>query len=240
MSANTSTCACIIAAVLSQAACGPVQTDSHQQAIDYTFFHVSDDLFYAQDATDKASDSFFEGPATATRTQNRRSASDFSNGTRTRIIRRYGHQTGVRAHLATPLAPRLSLTRSAALSFGEAALLLPDGAGILVEPINIHFVRLMGEGQTGLRQSFSLSNRISAAVSANVGIKAAITTTQINSPILAINHDSTFIDPFVGAGVEISTIPLNLGANTSLSVDLEVRYYRNYGTAFSYGFSVGF
>jgi len=204
------------------------------------FFSNSDDLFYANDATRKTVDLFFGTPTDGPPTSG--VASSFFDSKNTVINRVSGYQIGIKSRLESPLTPSLSWAVSGAASVGETTLLLPEGTGILVEPITIRFNSLQAESRIGLRQYLPMAERMVAVVSANIGIKAATSTTLIKSPVIAIHNTTSFADPFIGAEMEIefSVSPENYTAESTLSFGVELRYYRTTGNTLSAGIGLKF
>ncbi len=195
-----------------------------------TAFINSDDMFYARDATGKAVDTFLAGGSSFNLPQVFETAN-------TRISRIFGYQIGVATRRESPLTPRVSLFGSASASLGQGRLRLPDGAGVLIEPINMDYTSLMAEGQLGIRQRLPVSARVSVGLAATLGMKAALTATHISSPVLAIANNSRFADPYIGARVEIGPATLR---RHPLGFGLEIRRYRSMGQTASASLSLGF
>ena len=215
--------------------------DNTTRGIEHSFFYNTDDMFYFQNATAKAVDSFFEPSLKdGTPTLDLGLTEISGNNVNVPVMWLYRHQAGITIRRTKSLSPRISLTTGGAISISETALLLPNGAGILIEPISLHYSSLIGEAQAELLHDFPISTRISAGVFTIIGIKAAISTARIDSPIVAIRQHSFFANPFTGVGAEISVSPRNSDTDGALVFGAELRQYNNVGRTLSAGISVTF
>jgi hypothetical protein len=193
-------------------------------------------MFYARDAIIKGANTFLSGSTSG-------SGFDLAHAfdsNSTRVDRLYGWQLGTSAMLERPLASRLHLTGHSRASIGSGRLRLPDGAGVLIEPIIINFTSLITEADLGIGQDIPISSNTTLGISTHIGVQAALSNTRINSPVISIENNSAFADPYIGAQLEMRRKPANPASGQTIGIDVDFRYYRTMGQTLSAGISIGY
>lgn len=225
---KTASAMCLIALT----ACAPPTQKSEYH---WSLVHQGHDFFYADDALDKTIDAF-NGPDDEL--PNDILSDDSTSGVP--FTQSFSQLYGVKLRLQQPLTNRLSLTSGGMVGVGQAEFLLPDGAGVLVEPINVRFTTLTGEVEAGLLYEIPVGQRVTSRFKGALGVRGAITRTDVTSPVLDVKHTSTTTTPFAAVGIAITYRASKRTNGTKLVLDTELRQYQGVGLAIRSGISLEF
>lgn len=213
-------------------ACAPPTQKSEYH---WSLVHQGHDFFFANDALNKTFIAF-NGPDDDL--PNDILSEDSTSGVP--FTQSFNRLNGVKLRLQQPLTSRLSLTSGGMVGVGRAKFILPDGAGILVEPITVRFTTLSGELQTGLLYEIPAGQRVTSRFTGALGVRGALTRTGVTSPILAVKHTSKTATPFAALGVAITYRPSKRKDGKKIVLDTEVRKYQDVGFALRSGISLEF
>ena len=214
----------------------------HKGEYHWSLVHQGHDFFYAEDALTKTVDAFV-GPDDDGSNPVGEIPKDILSDDSTSGVpfkKSFSRLHGIKLRLQYPLTTRLSLTSGAMVGVGRAKFVLPDGAGILVEPITIRFATLSGEVQTGLLYEIPAGPRVTSRFLGAFGVRGAITRTGITSPVIAVKHTSKTATPFAALGVAVTYRPSKHQNGSKLVLDSEVRHYQGVGLTFRSGLSLEF
>lgn len=115
----------------------------------------------------------------------------------------------LRAGLEQPLSDHVSLVGGASVSRGQSRYLLPEGIGILVDPMTIRFVTTGLELDAGV--AVYAGNRIETRLAAGVGGTLTHTRTQITSALIDVRNASYDKAGFVYVSGQLGLLPANPG-----------------------------
>jgi hypothetical protein len=220
-------------------ACAP---PAQKSALHWSLVHQAHDFFYAEDGLTKTIDAFVgpenDGSNPVGEVPRDVLSDDSTSGVA--FKKSFSRLQGVKLRLQHPLTNRLSLTSGAMVGVGRAKFILPDGAGILVEPITIRFTTLSGEVQTGLLYEIPTGQRVTSRFTGAVGVRGAVTRTGITSPVLAVKQTSKTATPFAALGLAVTYRPSTRQNGNKLVLDTEVRSYKGVGLTFRSGVSLEF
>ena len=172
-----------------------------------------DDLFFIPDALQTTADAFFTpapssthaGPPAAGGLAVDIDKDTLSPNSGTPYQTQHSRQLRLGARLEQPLGGNFALGVGAALTYGKSRYLLPEGAGILADPITIRFASQGVELDTGLIWHKQHSRRVSSRYEMGVGGSLTRTRTRIESALLDVDSTATqsagFIYTDVGLGL---------------------------------------
>jgi len=123
-----------------------------------------------------------------------------------------------------PLGHRLHATQRLALGQGHSRYALPEGSGILADPITINFATRFVAVETGVVWDAALAPHLGMELGVGVGVRMTQTTTRITSALLDVHNISHQQDAFVAlrAGVWAQKDQQSVGR---IQLDLEALAY---------------
>ena len=125
-----------------------------------------------------------------------------------------------------PIRRGVDATFRLSLAHGDSDYALPDGAGILTDPIAVAFTSDAASVETRIGWQVLAGRRYSPRLIAGGGAVVHRTTTRINSALLAVRHKSTHSDGFVTLGLEQPLyVPRKRGALPQVVLDGQARIY---------------
>lgn len=148
-----------------------------------------------------------------------------STGSTTRFEKKRTGRIGVSATLSRPISDRLHLIGGVSLTGGESQYFLPDGAGILVDPITIGFRHQTLSAELGAAFKLAETSYGVTRISGGVGQQYSRVQTSVTSALLNVQNTSLVSDQFTFVGIEsqfrkpdmASTITLNTRLKKSTS-----------------------
>jgi len=116
-------------------------------------------------------------------------------------------QIALAARLDHPLGKNLSFRGALALTQGNSRFVLPQGAGVLRDPITIRFSTQSVEIETGLVLTVARQAPVETQLEFGIGGKLARTRTHIGSALLNVQNISTSQTGFAFAGISLKLSP---------------------------------
>ena len=199
---------------------------------------ASDDGFYQAPALNVTAARFF-GPAP----DNPLSFVDIDGdtlvpGSSTAYRRLRNEQSALALHLFHPLSPRLHLTGRLSLALGHSRYYLPDGAGILADPITISFAHSTLGAEIGLAYDLIPKTR-RTRIGAGFGGQYAYIHTAITSALLDVQNISPHQDGYVYLSADLR-LTGNKKPGPEVILKARLKYYRMSGPVLQAGISLGF
>ncbi|MCP9481430.1 hypothetical protein NNA36_05600 [Shimia sp. CNT1-13L.2] len=111
---------------------------------------------------------------------------------------------GVRMHAERAMSDRAAWVATASASLGRSDYRLPNGAGVLVEPINIKFRTGSVDLAAGARRRLVDGRRMDLDLTGTAGVLVTHTKTHITSPVLDVEHRNTQNLPYVSAAMRLT------------------------------------
>lgn len=111
---------------------------------------------------------------------------------------------GGRVLAERPFSQRAAWVASASASLGRSDYRLPNGAGILVEPINIKFRTVGIDLAAGTRFRVIDGDKMDLDVTGTAGIFVTRTKTHIGSPVLDVTHWETQDFPYISLALRLT------------------------------------
>ena len=124
-----------------------------------------------------------------------------------------------------PLSRRWDLTNSLSLSHARSTYALPQGAGILTDPITLEFATTAVTAETEAAWSVLPGRDYSPRLTAGVGTTMMFSTTQINSALLEVKRHSRQTDWFATFGAEQPLYVPRQGKGPTVLLDATARVY---------------
>ena len=200
-----------------------------------------DDIFYIGPALDSTAAEFFGGTSGGPFSLVDIDGETLGGGSSTRYRQTRSGRLGLAAVWRRQLAPKLRLDARLSLAAGQSRFFLPDGAGILAEPISIAFQHRTIGAEAGL--SHPLAGRAVPGLwlDGGIGGQAARVATHISSALLDVRHQSSHGDVYAYAGLSFSH-PAGTGAKAGQGVRISTRLkqYRRSGSVLEAGISLRF
>jgi hypothetical protein len=134
----------------------------------------------------------------------------------------------LRAGVERALGDHAALVGGVSLSRGASRYFLPDGAGVLVDPITINFDTTGIEVDAGL--AVFTGRRIESRFDIGIGGSLTDTRTRITSALLNVTNKSTYSAGFIYTGVQLAVRPANPG-QPKLQLNARVKYYPDAGVS---------
>jgi hypothetical protein len=128
------------------------------------------------------------------------------------------------AGLRYPLGAGFQLAGRMTAGQGYSRYELPDGAGILKDPIDITFKTRFATAETGLVWEHALLDQTKIVLGAGAGLRLTRTKTAITSPLLRVYNTSYQNDPYVALRAGVLMQP-NPASKTQVQLDLEALAY---------------
>ncbi len=192
---------------------------------------AQNDEFFVPDALEAAGRRFF---ASAPRGSDARGLisgigrDTLSSGSGTVYDQAISQSLALGAVSERPLTPHLSLALRAHVARGRSRYELPEGAGVLVDPITVRFSGVAVDVGAALTVHTKRDRPLSAQAELGAGVSAARVRTEIRSDLLDVRNRTTthagYV--FVGLGARYETevgVVLHLGGR--------VKYYPGEGVA---------
>lgn len=149
------------------------------------------------------------------------------------------YQLRARQRFSQPLGRGLALGAAVQLSQGHSRYELPQGAGVLVDPIAISFDTTALELSTGLGFEPRSRGRLGAQVELGVGGVLFHTRTRISSALLDVRHNATGRLGFGYASFGVTLAPRQGNAPT-IALNSRVAYYPQGGVSVRSGLGLDF
>lgn len=147
-----------------------------------------------------------------------------SSGSSTAYARTRSRSIGIGAGVQKPLARNLSLVGRTQLSHGHSRYHLPEGAGVLIDPITVRFSGVALDASGGLAVHSDLARAWGLRAELGGGVSAARVRTRIASALLDVTSRSTTRAGYVYLGLGAHLRPEAPGAPV-IRLEGRVRYY---------------
>lgn len=213
----------------------------------FSIGYGQDDLFFIPDALQTTADAFFTpapsripaGPPAAGGLAVDIDKDTLSPNSGTPYQTEQSRQLRVGARLEQPLGGNFALGVGAALTYGKSRYLLPEGAGILTDPITIRFASQGIELDTGLIWRKQHSRRVSSRYEMGVGGSLTRTRTQIESALLDVDSTATQSAGFLYTDVGLGLHPKS-DSLPSVQLRTRLKAYPNIGLSLQTSLSTAF
>lgn len=161
----------------------------------------------------------------------------FDTGGGTRIDRGRARKTGVVLGARQPVGKRGHLSHELGLFRLSSDYGLPDGAGVLTDPILVRFDTTAVSAETRyLHPLWPGGSHVPQGI-AGAGLQLAHTRVRLDSALLAVDHSSTALDPFLSLGLHV---PIVGTARASIGIQVVGRIYGPERAAYVWGLRAGF
>ena len=131
----------------------------------------------------------------------------------------------------------MALVGGISLSRGASRYFLPEGAGVLKDPITIRFDTTGLEVDAGL--AVFTGRRIESRVDFGIGGSLTGTRTRINSALLDVTNNSTYLGGFIYTGIQLALRPTRPD-QPELQLKARIKYYPDAGVSIRSGLAVAF
>ncbi len=143
----------------------------------------------------------------------------------------------LRAGVERALGDHVALVGGVSLSRGASRYFLPDGAGVLVDPITINFDTTGLEIDAGL--ALFTGRRVESRFDIGIGGTLTDTRTRITSALLNVTNKNTYSAGFIYTGVQLALRPTNPG-QPELQLNARVKYYPDAGVSIRSAIALAF
>lgn len=206
-----------------------------------------DDLFFIPDALQTTADAFFTPAPVKSRAAPPAAGGlavdidkdTLSPNSGTPYQTEQSRQLRVGARLEQPLGGNFALGVGAALTYGKSRYLLPEGAGILADPITIRFASQGIELDTGLIWHKQHSRRVSSRYEMGVGGSITRTRTRIESALLDVEATSTQSAGFIYTDIGLGLHPKS-DSPPSVQLRTRLKAYPDIGLSLQTSLSTAF
>lgn len=181
------------------AACTQFPTAENTQI---SLSYQTDDIAYVETVTTETIDAFVNGQGPAPIQQIPPDFLSPAQGPRISYKIQKAKQVGIRIRTRQPISRKADLFGVVSLAAGESQFLLPNGAGILVQPIRLRYKHISIDANTGIRYYFWSTHKSSFSVEAAAGARLIKVDTTISSPVLFARHNSVLLSPYISTGVQ--------------------------------------
>ena len=213
---------------------------------EYSLTVTSDDQHYISSALDTAGRRFFQSPARlkpVKRSQNGASPlidineDTLSSAGGVEFSQTHSRKTEAAVGLKKHLSGKWHATTRARLFAGQSSYHLPQGAGVLTDPIDISF-RTRGAGvEAGLL--FETGDRVISAFEIGAGQTYTRSRTHIRSALLDVRSDTSNTSGFVYSAIQVGLRPAKT-QKPSLSLRTIAKFYPGEGGSLQTGVVLGF
>ncbi|NOX72174.1 MAG: hypothetical protein GXP03_00630 [Alphaproteobacteria bacterium] len=199
----------------------------------------SDDPYYISSALTATSNQFFGGAPPSTPTSFVDIDGDTLSPTgSTPFEAKYSHRIGVSGTVTIPLRGAIQAVGRITISSGQSRFYLPNGVGILVDPINIGFDHQSLRAELGLSFALSETRFGTTRLEGGAGGVVSRISTKVTSALLNVQNNSFSGDGYLFAGIEFQP-PANWFTSTII-LKTRVRVYRASGFTIQSGIQFDF
>lgn len=160
-----------------------------------------------------------------------------SSGSDTIYAEQASSKLQLRAGMERPLGRHVALVGGVSVSRGASRYFLPEGAGVLVDPITIKFDTTGVEVDAGL--ALFTGRRIESRFDIGIGGTLTDTKTRITSALLNVTNRNTYSAGFIYTGVQLALRPIKPG-QPELQLKARVKYYPDAGVSIRSGIALAF
>ena len=216
---------------------------------EFSVTYSNDDIYNIPSSLDATATQFFSAAPSRGLTRAGQSASasggfvididkdTLSSGSDTVYTEQASSKLQLRAGLERPLGDHMALVGGVSLSRGASRYFLPDGAGVLVDPITIKFDTTGIEVDAGL--AVFTGRKVESRFDIGIGGTLTNTRTRITSALLNVTNKNTYSAGFIYTGIQLAVRPTKPG-QPELQLKARVKYYPDAGFSLRSGIALAF